>query len=127
MASKSKSRKTKKPVRKTAPKGKAKARKKAPAKKTAARKVAPKAAPRPRPNPRGRKSFVRRAAERVMRAVPRLGLKVGGNIYEQGLDKNAANYQPLTPITFLERSAATFPERTAIIHGTRKYSYAEFY
>ncbi len=49
------------------------------------------------------------------------------NIYSQQLDKNAANYQPLTPITFLERAASVYPEETAIIYGKQKYSYSEFY
>ncbi len=47
------------------------------------------------------------------------------NPYEVGLDRNAANYVPLSPITFLQRSAAVYPEKTAIIHD-RAYSYAEF-
>ena len=123
--------KTRKPAKQAKAKSKAKAKK---AKKPAAKKPAGKAPktarktqPRTRTSPRARKSFVRRAAERVMRAVPRLGMKVGGSIYEKGLDKNPANFQPLTPISFLERSAAVFPDHTAIIHGARKYSYAEFY
>ncbi|WP_295558724.1 acyl-CoA synthetase [uncultured Hyphomicrobium sp.] len=49
------------------------------------------------------------------------------NPYSIGLDKNAANYQPLTPIGLLERAAKVYPEHTAIIHGTRRTSYAEFY
>ncbi|HMO28329.1 acyl-CoA synthetase [Enterovirga sp.] len=47
--------------------------------------------------------------------------------YERDLDKNAANFQQLTPIGFLERAAAIFPARTAIIHGALRRSYAEFY
>ena len=47
--------------------------------------------------------------------------------YSIGLDKNPANYQPLTPIGLLERAAKVYPEHTAIIHGTRRVSYAEFY
>jgi fatty-acyl-CoA synthase len=47
--------------------------------------------------------------------------------FETDLDKNPANYQPLTPVTFLERSARTFPDRTAIIHGTAHTSYRAFY
>jgi fatty-acyl-CoA synthase len=46
-------------------------------------------------------------------------------IYEDGLDKNAANYEPLTPLTFLERSASVYPERTAVIHGSRRYTWAQ--
>ncbi|MGE0052618.1 MAG: acyl-CoA synthetase [Hyphomicrobium sp.] len=49
------------------------------------------------------------------------------NPYEQDLGKNAANYQPLTPLTFLERSAAVYPQQTAIIHGAQRVTYAEFY
>ena len=33
------------------------------------------------------------------------------NPYEIGLDKNAANFVPLTPLGFLSRSAAVFPDR----------------
>jgi fatty-acyl-CoA synthase len=47
--------------------------------------------------------------------------------YDRDLDKNPANYQPLTPLTFLARSAAVYPEQTAIIHGKTRTSYAEFY
>jgi len=49
------------------------------------------------------------------------------NPYEIGLAKNAANFQPLTPLTFLERAAAVFPRHTAIVHGGLRRSYAEFY
>ena len=48
------------------------------------------------------------------------------NIYQQGLDKEQANSLPLTPITFLQRTADVHPDRTAIIHGDDKYSYAEY-
>ncbi len=47
--------------------------------------------------------------------------------YEQHLDKVKANYVPLTPISFLQRSAAVYPDKTAIIHGARHYSYRAFY
>jgi fatty-acyl-CoA synthase len=47
-------------------------------------------------------------------------------IYEQHLDKNQANYAPLTPLTFLDRAAAVFPAKPAVIHGDRTYSYREF-
>jgi fatty-acyl-CoA synthase len=47
--------------------------------------------------------------------------------YDTDLGKKAANYQPLTPLMFLERAAMTFPNHTAIIHGKQRYSYAEFY
>ena len=47
------------------------------------------------------------------------------NIYQQGLDKNTANYTPLTPLTFIARTAYVYPERTAVIHGQRRYSWLE--
>ena len=49
------------------------------------------------------------------------------NPYNTGLDRNPANYQPLTPLTFLERAASVFPEHTAIIHGAIRRNYDEFY
>ena len=49
------------------------------------------------------------------------------NPFETDLDRNAANYVPLTPLSFLERSASVFPERIAVVHGKRRYSWAEAY
>src|SRR5262249_30404326 len=46
--------------------------------------------------------------------------------YDQHLDRNAANYAALTPLSFLERAATVFPGKTAVIHGERAYSYREF-
>ncbi len=47
------------------------------------------------------------------------------NPYEMGLEKTPANYVPLTPLTFLSRSAYIYPERTAVIHGKRRYSWKQ--
>ncbi|MGC4026164.1 MAG: acyl-CoA synthetase [Mesorhizobium sp.] len=47
--------------------------------------------------------------------------------YDMHLDKNAANYQQLTPISYLERAARTFPEHVAIIHGAGRTTYGEFW
>jgi fatty-acyl-CoA synthase len=47
--------------------------------------------------------------------------------YDTDLDRNAANFQPLTPLTFLERAAVVFPDRTAIIHGRLSRNYRDFY
>jgi fatty-acyl-CoA synthase len=47
------------------------------------------------------------------------------NPYEIGLDKNPANYVPLTPIAFLLRSASVYPNRLAVTHGERRYSWRE--
>src|SRR5262245_64749961 len=48
-------------------------------------------------------------------------------IFDADLDRNPANFQPLTPLTFLERAAAVFPQRVAIVHGARSWTYGEFY
>src|SRR5919205_2851303 len=47
--------------------------------------------------------------------------------YDIDLDRNPANFQPLTPLTFLERAASVYPKHTAIIHGPLRRTYAEFY
>lgn len=52
---------------------------------------------------------------------------MSSNPFEQNLDKTPANYQPLTPISFLERTALVSPRHTAIIHGRARISYGEFY
>jgi fatty-acyl-CoA synthase len=49
------------------------------------------------------------------------------SIYDSGLDRNVANFQPLTPLTYLERAAKTYPEQTAIIHGRLRVSYRDFW
>jgi fatty-acyl-CoA synthase len=49
------------------------------------------------------------------------------NPYNTDLDRNPANHQPLTPLGFLERAATVFPDHTAIIHGSLRRSYADFY
>jgi fatty-acyl-CoA synthase len=49
------------------------------------------------------------------------------NPYDQDLDKNPANYQPLTPLSLLQRAAQVHPEHTAVIHGNRRTTYAGFY
>ena len=47
--------------------------------------------------------------------------------YETELERVAANHQPLTPLSFLERTARVFPHHTAIIHGKTRTNYATFY
>ena len=49
------------------------------------------------------------------------------NLYGSSLDRNPANYVPLSPLGFLARSAATFPDRLAVVHGRRRYRWAETY
>jgi len=47
--------------------------------------------------------------------------------YDTDLDRNPANFQPLTPLGFLERAANVFPDHTAIIHGKLRRNYRDFY
>ncbi|MEO8279178.1 MAG: acyl-CoA synthetase [Ideonella sp.] len=47
------------------------------------------------------------------------------NIYDQDLDQNAANYVALSPVSFVERSAEVFGDLPAVIHGRRRYSWAQ--
>ena len=49
------------------------------------------------------------------------------NPYDIGLGKNPANYAPLTPIAFVAWSARVCPNRVAVIHGARRYTWAETY
>ncbi len=49
------------------------------------------------------------------------------NPFEQDLDKNPANYAPLTPLQFIERAAYVYPDRLAVVHGVRRYTWRETY
>ena len=48
------------------------------------------------------------------------------NSYDIGLDRGSANYEPLTPISFLKRAAAVYPERIAWVYGAQKIKYKDF-
>jgi len=52
---------------------------------------------------------------------------MAGNIFEQHLERNAANYAPLTPLSFLERAAYVYPKRPSVIHGAQRYTWGETY
>ena len=43
------------------------------------------------------------------------------------LARNPANHAALTPLGFLERAAAVYPDKIAVIHGDRRLTYREFY
>ena len=47
-------------------------------------------------------------------------------IFEMGLGKNPANYQPLTPISFLNWAETVYPNKIAVIHGDMRFTYREF-
>jgi fatty-acyl-CoA synthase len=53
--------------------------------------------------------------------------KSSKNPYERDLDKNTANYAPLSPLGFIERAAAVHPARIAVVHGAGKRTWAETY
>lgn len=49
------------------------------------------------------------------------------SIYHQGLDKGPANHIALTPLSFIERTAATYPDYPAVIHGAIRRTWAQTY
>ena len=49
------------------------------------------------------------------------------SVYDSDLDKNAANHLALSPLSFIRRAAAVYPDRAAVIHGDLRYSWAETY
>ena len=54
-------------------------------------------------------------------------MQARSNPFETDLDKTPANYAPLSPLGFIERAASVYPRRTAVIHGARRYTWAETY
>ncbi|MET1412740.1 acyl-CoA synthetase [Roseibium sp. HPY-6] len=54
-------------------------------------------------------------------------MNAGTSPFEQGLEKNTANYAALSPLSFLARAADVFPEKTAIVHGKQRTDYRTFY
>jgi len=51
----------------------------------------------------------------------------GNTAYLSGLDRNQANYTPLTPLTFLARAAYVYPDRPSVVHGTQRFTWRETY
>ena len=47
--------------------------------------------------------------------------------YDKNLDKNKANYVPLTPLTFLKRAKEIYPNYEAVIYEDRKYTWDQVY
>ena len=48
-------------------------------------------------------------------------------LYDRDLERNPANFQPLTPLSLLERAAAVFPDQLAVVHGPLRRNYREFH
>ncbi|KQP10248.1 acyl-CoA synthetase [Methylobacterium sp. Leaf99] len=59
--------------------------------------------------------------------APASASTAGTSIYDRDLDKNPANHQPLTPLSYLDQAARVFPDHVAVIHGPLRRSYAELY
>ncbi len=49
------------------------------------------------------------------------------SVYDQGLERNAANYVALSPLSYIERSAYVYPKRAAVVHGQRSFTWAQTY
>jgi fatty-acyl-CoA synthase len=49
------------------------------------------------------------------------------NPYQSGLEKTAANYVPLSPLSYIERTALVYPNRPSIVHGERRFTWSETY
>ena len=49
------------------------------------------------------------------------------NIYQRDLDRTAANFTPLTPLGYLERTAAVYPDCPSVVYGDRRYNWAQTY
>ena len=47
--------------------------------------------------------------------------------YNENLDRNEANFAPLTPLSLIRRAASVYPDRTSVIHGKRSFSWSETY
>ena len=48
-------------------------------------------------------------------------------IYTMGLDKNPANYVPLSPLSFLKRAAHVYPDHLSVVHGEVRYTWGQTY
>lgn len=49
------------------------------------------------------------------------------NPYLSGLDRNAANYVPLSPLSYIKRTAFIYPQRISVIQGDRQFTWKETY
>ncbi len=49
------------------------------------------------------------------------------NIFEKGLDKKTANFAPLTPLSFIGRTAAVYPDHLSVVHGNKRFTWAQTY
>ncbi len=52
---------------------------------------------------------------------------MGVSAYDENLDRNAANYTPLSPLSLIRRAAGVFPDLPSVIHGARRFTWSETY
>jgi fatty-acyl-CoA synthase len=79
-----------------------------------------------KPLPAVRRGLRRRPVAPQPRRAPGSAKRVI-TVYDTDLDRTPANFQPLTPVSFLARTASAHPDVVAIIHGNSRITYAEFY
>lgn len=100
---------------------------------TVKRRASTKSSPKQTDNPAKKRSQSPRAKPKSSTPAKRKALsgrepiKISVGPYESGLERNPANFQPLTPLSFLARAASVHPAETAIVHGRQRFSYSEFY
>src|SRR6185295_441087 len=56
---------------------------------------------------------------------PESAMPASPNPYEIALDRNAANFAALTPLSFLAWAAHTYPDHPSVVHGSRRFAWAE--
>jgi len=61
------------------------------------------------------------------RKIAKPKARARANHYERDLDRGPANYVPLSPLSFLARAASVYPDKPAVIHGDRSFTYAQLY
>jgi fatty-acyl-CoA synthase len=83
----------------------------------------------PKPLPAVRRGLRRRPVAPQPRLAPGRAASAKRMVtaYDTDLDRTPANFQPLTPLSFLARTASAHPDVVAIVHGKSRVTYAEFY
>ena len=80
-----------------------------------------------RPTNRRRSPGRSATEQRIARMLAPRGRHASASGLFADLTPDAANFAPLTPVSFLPRTAAIHPDRIAVIHGARQYTYRQFY
>ena len=80
-----------------------------------------------RPTNRRRRPGRSATEQRIARMLAPRGRHASASGLFADLTPDAANFAPLTPVSFLPRTAEIHPDRIAVIHGARRYTYRQFY